>query len=389
VLVYEGVAVAMNTKWVIFVVLGAFLFLLASPGSGAVNTRDIEKVRSKSVLEDEDFQIIDNFVAEAVDEMVKTRDLSSIAKVRTVILQHNSSGKKSAQAQYAAQFSESAYKYISSAFEKASELRAESRRFVVTVNLLILIDNLQNHRLADLAVRMLRDENTVIRYWAVRSVTNPGIAAGADGSKLAQRVAEQLKGIVNSSGPEVISLIAEFAGDVNVMQAEDLLLRIADMRIKKYADWAVDYERLDETILKSLCKKVSSGAGSKPLVAQRFAQLYSYVMQRYIKDLSGGNFLSEKAKQQTVSVLVEIEKACIGKLLTRPRSTIKKAIERGGVTALLLEHSRLLGGETEPGELARKLRFHYGVSPDGRERTAPLPLPERPATKALGPNTKD
>jgi hypothetical protein len=177
------------------------------------------------------------------------------------------------------------------------------------------------------------------------------------------------------SGPETIALMVEFAADVSIPQGEDLLGRIADMRIKKYTAWNVDYEPLDGIILRMLYKKIFSGALNKPAVARRFAQLYSYVIQRYVK---GRVSLNATQKHQLASVLVETEKSCIAKLLATPQTVIKRAIERDDHTRLLLEHSRLLGDETRPGQLPQKLNFDYGRNPSGTFRTSPFPLPEPP-----------
>ncbi len=370
----------MKAKWVFFAVLAAIFVLVVHSDSGAVNTRDIDIVRNKPVLDSIDLQIIDDFLDEAVRELVNTRDFASIAQTRSTILARNTSRKSSAQAQYAEQFSVSAHKYISSSFKQAEQLTPEDRRFKVILNLLILIDGLQDVRLADLAITLLKDENTVIRYWAVHSVTSPGFTKQlntsiAANSQLARRIVEQLQSLLGRSGPETIALMAEFAAEVSIPQGEDLLGQIADMRIKKYADWKVDYEPLDGIILRMLYKKISSGAVNKTAVARRFGQVYSYVIQRYVK---GRDSLNAKQKHQLASVLVETEKSCISRLLGMPQSVIKRAIERDDHTRLLLEHNRLLGDETRPGRLPEKLNFDYGKNPSGTFRTSPFPLPEPP-----------
>ena len=378
----------MKHKWTIFAVL-AFLVLVMNLVSAAVNISEIDSVRNKGVLEDEDFQIIDNFVDEAVRELVKTKDFTSIARIRTVILARKSSSRDSAAAQYSEQFSKSAYKYISSGLKQASGLTPKERKFKVVLNLLILVDGLSDLRLADLAMEKLNDDNTVIRYWAVHSVTNPGITKQLNSTKaanlnLARSIVGRLKGLVEEASPETIALMAQFAADVDVPQGEDLLLQIVDMRINKYANWTVDYELLDATVLRLLCNKISSGSLDKPLpatsrgkpaIARRFGQLYSYAIQRYVK---GRDFLDATVKSQLASVLVETEDRCIRELLGKRQVVIKRAVERDDVTALLLEHNRLLGDETRAGELALKLNFDYGPAPDGNKRTAPLTLPEPP-----------
>ena len=369
----------MKGKRSIFAVLAAFLVVVASSASGVVDTSEIDRVRNKGVLDSGDLQIIDKFVAEAVDELVETLDFTSIARARTVILSRKSSETTSAAAQYVEQFSESAHKYISQAFERVKTLRSQDRRLKTKLNLLILIDGLENLRLVDLAVKMLNDDSTVIRYWAVHSLTNPGIikqlnSPESDDSELASEIAEQLKNAVEGVSAEALVLMAKFGAAVEIRAAEDLLVKIADTRISKYADWTVDYELVDAVILKSLCSKMSSETVGNVAIARRFGQLYSYAIQRYVKER---DFLDAASKQQLASVLVEVEKSCVGELLV-PQSVIKRAVEQDSYTELLQEHSRLLGDETIAGRLGLKLGFDYGQANDGSRRIAPLALPEPP-----------
>lgn len=83
----------MNNKRMIFAVVGVFLAFAVVSQCQAVDTGPIDKVRDKGVLDDSDLQIIGNFVADAVGELVKTEDFTSIAKIRTVILSRSSSSK--------------------------------------------------------------------------------------------------------------------------------------------------------------------------------------------------------------------------------------------------------------------------------------------------------
>jgi len=362
----------------IFFSIVIFLFLLSSYSSAVVNTRDIDEVRSKGVLEDRDFKIINKFVDEAVQALVTAKDFSEIARIRTTILTRRNSDRPSAQGQYTQQFFESAQKYISSGLVEASKL-PEDRKLVVTINLLILIDGLEDLRLIDLAMGKLKDKNTVIRYWAVHCVTNPAIIKQLNTGKtshlqLTRVIVEELKRLVEISSPEIISLIARFAAGVNVPQAEDLLLQVADMRMKKYVEWTVEYELLDAEILKLLCAKLTSGGQSNSAIARRFGQLYSYALQRYIK---GKDYLNDVQKQWLVSTLVETEDKCISKLLGRSHTVIKRAIEQNDETALKQAHNRLLGDKISAGELPLKLKFDYGAA-SGIKSTSPLELPEPP-----------
>ena len=98
-------------------------------------------------------------------------------------------------------------------------------------------------------------------------------------------------------------------------------------------------------------------------------------MQRYVK---GSGILSEAQKQHLASVLVETEDKCVGRILGKPQSIIKKAVEQNDYRGLLEEHNKLLGSSTAAGELPAKLNFDYGTHTDGRKRTAPPALPNYP-----------
>ena len=377
----------MKIKWLIFAVLVAFLVLVMNPGSVAVSTREVDTVRKKAVLDNSDLKIIDDFLAQAIQELVGTRDFTSIAKIRTVIL-----SRQSTQGQYAQQFSESARRHIAAGFIDAQKLRRPERIPGVMINLLILMDGLQDLGLTDLAIAMLKNENMVIRYWAVHCLTNTNIIIqlnAATNSNQASAIAAQLKELIENSTPEIVVLIAQFAAGVNIPEAEQLLIQIADLRIKQYADWTVKYELYDSAILKFLSSKIplpsqSPGGmlltttGTKPAVARRFAQLYSYAIQRYIK---GAALLNDTQKSHLASVLVETEDKCIGRLLSNPQLTIRRALERQNAQAILDEHDRLLGTATTPGQLPTTLKFDYGSTTTGPKRTAPLPLPDPPTKK--------
>jgi hypothetical protein len=367
----------MKIKWVIFAALAAFLALVLSSGSAAVNTREVDIVRKKEVLDNQDLKIIDDFLAEAIQELVNTRDFTSIAKSRAVIL-----SRQSTQGQYAQQFSESARRHIATGFRDAQKLMRPERITGVTINLLILMDGLQDLGLADLAIARLKNEDMVIRYWAVHCLTNTAIITqlnAAANSNQASIIAGQLKELIENSTPEIVALIAQFAAGVNIPQGEELLLQIADMRIKRYADWTVKYELFDSALLKYLSSKIplptESPAGllpatssTKPAIARRFAQLYSYAIQRYVK---GAALLNDTQKSYLASVLVETEDKCISRFLGA-QLAVRRAVERKDMQAVLAEHDRLLGSA-----LPATLKFDYG-SIGSSKRNAPIPLPNPP-----------
>jgi hypothetical protein len=371
-----GTIYKMNVKRV--ATFGQMLFLIlsiAATSHALVNTTQVDEVLKKAVLDGKDLKIIDEFLADAVQDMVRTIDFTSIAKTRAIIL-----NRQNTQAQYMQQFSESAYKHISEGLQQAASL-PEERRFKVITNLLILIESLKDPRLIELPVKMLDYKNQAVRYWAVRAATNRGVVeqlgkAGSASAQLINQIITRLSVSAETSSPEVLMLIADFTAKLDSPQADELLSKVADVRIRSYADWTVKYELIDAAILRTLWDKAISANPGKPDVARRFAQLYSYVILRYI---NGRDLLGDTAKQQLASVIVDTEVNCLSKLEGGQfQSTIRRSVEGGNPAELQKEHDRLFGVATAPGDLVTRLKFNYGQNPDGSSRASPLPLPAPP-----------
>lgn len=369
----------MKVKRTFHIVMIVVLAGVVNTNLNAASTIDIDIVRDKAVLNDQDKSVIDRFLAEAVGSFLTTMDFTSIAKLRTIIINRQKSNQSN-QNQYSNQFSESARKYISEGFEQARILRPPERQTRVIMNLLILIDGLNDLNLTELALGKIKNEDMAIRYWAVHAVTNVNIlnklnSGDAANQKIARNIIEQLKTIVETSNPEILNQIAQFAAGLNIPQAEELLMQIADLRIKRYADWSVKYEMLDITILKLLNSKISvpsstETTGSGNPAAKRFAQLYSYAIERFIK----GRKLNNVQRQQLMSVLAEIEEKCISSLLSNQNQNgIRTAIAGKDMNALEAERKRLLGDV-----LPTKLGFDYGTDSNGTKLDGPLPLQDEP-----------
>jgi len=90
--------------------------------------------------------------------------------------------------------------------------------------------------------------------------------------------------------------------------------------------------------------------------------------------------LNNTQKSHLASVLADTEDKCIG-ILLKPQLTIRRALERNSLPAILAEHDRLLGSATTPGQLPATLKFDYSTTSGGPKRTSPIPLPDQPAKK--------
>jgi len=363
------------------IVVGGLVLTLSVIARAQVDGRRIEEVVKKSVLTQEDFQIIDAFVADAVGRLVRTTDFTEVAKTRAVIL-----SRQISQPQYAQRFSEATAREIGKGFAYATnEISDPDRRFKVFTNLLILAGELNDVRLIDVGLGLIPHENTTVRYWAVRVATNPRIwdKAGQDqntASQWAPKILDACAQVAETSSPETLYLMAQFAGRFDTAAAQNLLLSVADVRIKRYASWTVKYELVDTGILKLLAAKIVSGGTGSQQLAKQFAQLYSYAFQRYIRGVKDGGF-KDLSGGYLAAVLIEGEQQCLSKLLGGPQTAVTRAVEAGDVNALQAEHDRLLGGPNQAGALPARLNFTYGSAPD--QRPAPLPLPEPPGQAAV------
>ncbi|MGE5296512.1 MAG: hypothetical protein ACM3VT_16965, partial [Solirubrobacterales bacterium] len=284
---------------------------------------------------------------------------------------------------------------IAQGFDYATnEITDVQRRLKVYANLLILINEMNDPRLTDLCVPMISHEAAAVRYWAVRAATNPAAweklsqdqaAATAMSSKILAACSQA----VDTSSAEVLNLMAQFAGRYDTAPAVELLGRIAEIRIKSYADWDVKYELVDTTILKLLSNKIAAAGASNGQLARQFAQLYSYAIQRYIRGTQD-NALRGMSRNYLAAVLIDTEEQCLSKLLGGTQTGIRRALEANDLKALQAEHDRLLGAASQQGTVPAKFSFNYG-----NNRTAPLELPTpgkpkpaaetKPATEPVQP----
>ncbi|MFA5422644.1 MAG: hypothetical protein WC374_02170 [Phycisphaerae bacterium] len=364
-------------KFARVITLLGVLFLLASICL-AVDTRAIDDVRNKSVLNADDLKVIDEFVRDAIFELVNTTDFTQIARQRAVIV-----NKQSEQAQYAERYAESLRKYISQEFADSQNIEDQTKRHRISTNLMILVYQLGNPRLVDIAMNALDNQDEAVRYWAVKALTSSELIGrlnkGGNSVKIDSIVAK-LKSIVGTSEPEVLGVMLDLAAVNDSKAGAELLPAIADTRIEGYANWTADASPVDMKVLKMLCEKLQNSRDGKAEYGRRFAQLYSFAIQRYIVSLGNDNPVWQQNRQQLASILVEIEDKCIGKLTGLTQTLIRRAVETGDVNTLMQERSRLLGDPDAigAGEIPSKFGFDYGLAEDGSRLTQPRELAPPP-----------
>jgi len=341
------------------------VFSLADLSVAQVDPRPIEAARNKTVLEPGDLQAIDEFVAAAVRDIVRTRDFSQVSKARAAL-----TSKRGTQAQYVQQFSESCRRSIENGLQQAANL-PDDRRFRATLNLLVLISELQDPALTELALPYLGNPNRALQYWAVQVVTHPAVLEKIKQGNwpVGAQIIGQLRQSIRAGSATTWGLVAEFAARLGLAEGLSLLTEVADLRLAQYAGGQVqDPPQVDTTILRLLSTAIVAENGKNPAITGRFAQLYSYVIQHLAKVYPA---LSGAQRQPWVSAIVEVEEKCIAPVFDGYEMPLRKAIEKADMTALMAEHDALLGSRTAQGRLAAKWPFDYGPGPDGKVRTGP------------------
>ena len=354
----------------------------------AVNTARIDVVRSKEMMADTDTEVIEAFLSEAFNEILAKSDFSDIASLRIAIVSRSTSELESGQIQYGPRFFTAAQKQVSQAFQKTSQMPDSHRKDLLTMNLLILVNDLGNVEIAKNAFDYIQNPKTMIRYWAVGCLTNNNIlrqlnlTGSTENSRLAEQFSQKLQAVAQTeqSGDILIQLV-QFASAVKNPAANEILSQIAQKRIELYLNWQVENEMVESWILKALSDKAKSDTENASVLAKNFAILYSLVVQRYV---IGQETLPETNIRNLISVIAQAEKYLLQLLPDWP-GNLKSAIEKGGGSTLLAQHDLLLGSANAVGRLPAAANFDYGKNTDGSAKTAPPTLQKPPQAEAEQP----
>ncbi|MCX5633035.1 MAG: hypothetical protein NTW93_05110 [Phycisphaerae bacterium] len=350
----------------------------------AVSTAKIDVVRSKETLADSDTEVIEGFLGDAFKEFLAKIDFSDISSLRNIIVSRGTSELASGQIQYGPRFMTAAQKQVSQAFNKASQMPDGQRKQVLTMNLLVLVNDLNSIEISKEAFGYLQNPDVMVRYWAVNCLTNANMVRqlnmteSAENSQLAEEIAQKLLSAAKTEqSGDIQILLAQFAAGLKRPAANEILKEIAQKRIDLYLNWQVKDEMTESWILKALSDRVQADRESISIMAKNFATLYSLVIQRY---LLGQDTLPADNMRNLVSTIVQSEKYLLVFIPDWP-GNLKGAIEKGGGSTLQAQHDSLFGSSNTTGKLPTAANFDYGKNPDGSVKTAPPTLKKPPATE--------
>lgn len=354
-----------NTVFVLMAIVFGSMLAVAVP------TDEISALRQRAqgetaVISEADRAMIEKFWQVALDAMLLSEDPTTVVSIRRQLQQE----KGDAAGPYAAEYVKVALSNLKTDFMTVEKWEESERKSFMLRNLMILAAQLESPLLAELGLDRLGHADDVVRYWAVKAVCNPAMAqhlntAIGDQSKIFAALAER---IAQEPQMDVLRTIITFAAMVNRDEARGLLIAAAERRIAMYQAWAVVNESVDTLLLKTIGMIVLNEPETavRAKMAQKFAELFSLVFQRYMADPSP---LTDEQRAALLAVIAEVDNQIFTRLMGNQQTGVMRAIRSPQWrTALEQEHVTYFGGPTRAGELGTRWKFTY----DGK--TAPPKL---------------
>jgi hypothetical protein len=365
------------------VILLAAVFLFTSAAL-AVDVTAIDAVRGKTAFSEADAGVIGQFVQATVTEMLDRTEFANVSQTRDTFITRLDASAPNAK--YRELLVAAAEKHFKQGFAEADKQADAERKKHIKVNLLIMLEKIGQVASARAAADQFADQDTGVRYWAVKCVTNPEVVtrfnAGGQGiAETAQDVTSRLKAMIPAeTSANILDRVVDYCIGVTAIDTTELLTAIANKRAKGYEDWTQEYELLDGKLLNALGKKVK---GNKAAAAA-FGQLLSDCMQKYAKHMASSSqspLLGEQQADYLATTLMVVERGALNELTGRNDSGLQAAMSKGaaGVTAMNGEYALFFGSAGSAGELAKVLGVKYKDA-QGKDQDMPRPLPDKPGT---------
>jgi len=348
----------------------------------AVSKGELERVRSRNVLTDQDLQILDDFVAERFAFMEAVSEVSELSNPMRELLEGATSKVALAQTQqlYARRYRAAIKANYKRLYEKgtipaekassADKELAYHKRLAVAVILATVADA---EVIEDL-VALLGDASSQVRYWAAKGLASDVIydylVAAESSDTAVQALWDGLRSCLEKeqSGAVLVqiattALVPKHQGSI------ELLEMCVKKRQGKYQSWQVDNESTDLELLKLILQAaredmLGQSEQERSALIRAAVDLFSVAFHRYYKGMtytdSQGKkivLLSPSSKAQLETLLIEGEQALLRVAESPRRGAILPALVRDRWQDLEKAHNTLLAPE---GILDRALEIYQG-----------------------------
>ncbi len=342
--------------------------------------------KGKTVPTGSDAEVVTKFIAAASDQILWAERPSDAVEARNQLLAFRG---QDPTREYGKFFTAALHARLTSALKEAAGLSDPVKKTAAQRNYSILIAQMDVIDMADLALMLLADGDSITRYWTMKALsgerTSAPIIAQVGDSPLRKKVLDAFhKRIPMEDQPMIHALMAQFAVRIKGVEGRDLMLAIADSRIKAYASWKVTSENVDADVLSVLAEKITASVApeDKTILTERFAQYYSYVIQR----LARNPVLPPASRKAIISAILTVEDGPLSNLLGVKSSSLRSAIQKNNMEALLKEHDAILGSSATAGSLAAKIKFSYEGNAKGpKALTPPTSSPQKPPSSPSAP----
>lgn len=360
-----------------------FLVLFMIVPLYAVTVSDIEEIRlrtesSRSELQPADRNLVEEFWETSLNTMLLSATAQDIVDIRRGLEAQMGTEPLSF---YTSGYVAAAKRFLLTAFANVARMEDAAKQQLLEQNLMVLTAQLKNPALADIVLGRINDKDPVVRYWAVKAVTNSGVIQQLSSEitrdpETEEKILNALKERIGfEQQVEIQTMIINFAAAMDHPVARDILLAVADKRIESYKNWSIDNGDLDSRLLIAMGNTalISPDAEVKRIFACKFAALYSLVFQAYMK---GEAILTGPQVDQVISVILEVDKAVLAKMLNVPQTGIFRALQRK--VGLDREYETIFGDRLRAGDLGTLYKFDYGKDASGKAITEPPAIGEPP-----------
>lgn len=364
--------------------ISTFLVLFMVVPLYAATVSDIEEIRlrtegNRTELQASDRSAIEEFWETSLDTMQLSDTAQDIIDIRRRLEQQMGAEPLSF---YSSAYDAAAKRSLQTAFTNVARMDDAAKRALLEENLMVLTAQLKTPALADIALGKINDKNPVVRYWAVKAVTNSGVIQSLSAEitrdeATEEKILDALKERIGfEQQVEIETMIINFAAAMDHPVARDILLTVADKRIEAYKSWIIDKGEMDSRLLIAMGNVVliSPDADVKRAFAQKFAELYALVFQAYMK---GADLLPDAQLEQVISVILEVDKEVLAKMLNVPQTGILRDLQRK--VGLDRDYETIFGDRLRAGDLGNLYKFSYGKDASGKAITEPPAIGEIPA----------
>lgn len=373
--------------------LAGVMVLTAPAVSWAVNRTDIDAIRNKNILADEDTQTLAKFVSEQFDQIARAETQQAVSDTVDSLIQINASNvpiNSPTRQIYSDAYSKSLKENYPRCIEALGQLTDKNQLVQRKMSVAVVVASADNALLIEDLLTWLNDPLAEIRHWAAKGLTLPTVrtkllAATRDDETL-KKTYDALQSAAEKEPQGGVLLLIATAGILpSSQETAHLLKTCAANRLARYQAWPVN---LDENMDMRLLQIILSFVGDSLMDNNELrtstlvvaADLYAAAYQRYFKatqykvdEATFMNLLPQQSLDHLKNVLIDGERNFLRLANSPRRGRMPNAIQRPPQLAgpeLETIFAGLLGPE---GDVNQSFKFLA----DGQEFTK---LPEPPDT---------